>query len=285
MNEVDRACQLAPASSPPATGEAFYRQAELYRLQGRYSNAEKAYRKANECGRNPHPGLALLRLAQGKSDAAKTAIMQVEEETQGKIKRSRILPAFIEIMFATNETGAAADRVQELIDIVEELEAPYLKALAYRAEGHLLLMNQNPGASLKKLRQALGIFKEIRASYESAQTQLLIGLACRELGDHDTANMELDTAHRIFQQLGAIPDRDKIESHLKKSSANQSHGLTPRELEVLRILATGKTNKDIAGELFISERTVDRHVSNILGKLDVASRAAATAYAYEHDLV
>lgn len=285
MNEIERACQLAPASSPPATGEAFYRRAELCRLQGKYSKAEKAYRQANESGRSPHPGLALLRLAQGKTGVAKTAILQVEDACQDKIKRSRILPAFIEIMLATNQTEPAEESSRELTEIARELEAPYLKALAYRAEGHVLLNNENPQAALKKLRQSRGVFNEIRASYESAQTQVLIGLTCRELGDYDTADMELETAHRTFQQLGATPDKENVESLLKKSTTNQSHGLTPRELEVLRVLATGNTNKEIAEKLFISERTVDRHVSNILGKLDVSSRAAATAYAYEHDLV
>jgi DNA-binding NarL/FixJ family response regulator len=285
INEIERACQLAPASSPTATGEAFYRRAELYRLQGRYFKAEKAYRQANECGRNPHPGLALMRLAQGKTDIAKTAILQVEDECQDKLKRSRILPTFVEIMLAANQTKPAEDRLEELIQIAEEVGALYLQALVYRLEGHILLANENPGAALKKLRQSRGVFKEIRASYESAQTQVLIGLACRELGDYDTADMELETAHRTFQQLGATPDKENVESLLKKSSVKESHGLTPRELEILCILATGKTNKNIAEELFISERTVDRHVSNILGKLDVASRVAATAFAYEHDLV
>lgn len=285
MNEIERACELASASSPPATGEAFYRMAELYRLQGKYAKAEKAFRQANECWRSPHPGLALMWLAQGKTDAAQMAIMQIEDDCQDKIKRSRILPAFIEIMLATNQTEPAEESARELTEIARELEAPYLKALAYRAEGYVLLANENFGAALKKLRQSRGVFKEIRASYESAQTQVLIGLTCRELGDYDTADMELETALRTFQQLGATPDKENVESLLKKSSVKESYGLTPRELEVLHVLATGKTNKEIAEKLFISERTVDRHVSNILSKLDVASRAAATAFAYKHDLV
>lgn len=285
MNEIERACQLSPASRPPATGEAFYRQAELFRLQGRYSKAERAYRQANEWGRNPQPGMALLRLAQGQTDAAKTIIQQVEDESQDRIKRSRILPAFVEIMLATNESGPAQDSARELTEIADEFEAPFLKAIASRAEGNVLLANASPRASLKKLRHSLSVFKKIRALYESARTQTFIGIACRELGDYDTAEMELTTAHRVFQRLGAKPDLEKVESLLQKPLSNKSHGLTPRELQVLRILATGKTNKDIAEELFISERTVDRHVSNILGKLDVESRAAATAYAYEHKLI
>lgn len=285
MDEVQRACQLMHTSSPSATGEAFYRQAELYRLQGHYSKAEKAYRETSKWGRSPQPGLALLRLAQGDIDSAKTAIHHVEDETQERMARSRILPAYVEIMLTSQELQNAKAKASELSDIATELGAPYLKAIAARAQGSLLLANSKPGTALKKLRQSWSLLKQVEASYESARTQVLIGLACRKFGDEDTAVMEFKTAQGIFEQLGATPDLSKVNSLIKKDIPDDTHGLTPRELEVLRILATGKTNKDIAEELYISERTVDRHVSNILGKLNVETRAAATAYAYEHDLV
>lgn len=285
MDEVQRACQLTQTSSPPATGEAFYRQAELYRLQGHYSKAEKAYQETSKWGRSPQPGLALLRLAQGDIDSAKTAIHHVEEEAQERMARSKILPAYVEIMLASQEMKTAKKKAGELSDISTELRAPYLKAIAARAQGSVLLANSKPGTALKKLRQSWALLKQVEASYESARTQVLIGLACRNLGDKDTAAIEFKAARDIFEQLGATPDLSKVNSFIKKNIPENTHGLTPRELEVLRILATGKTNKDIGEELFISERTVDRHVSNILGKLNVETRAAATAYAYEHDLV
>lgn len=285
MNEVEQACQLSQTSSPPATGEAFYRQAELYRLQGKFSKAEKGYQKASKWGKNPQPGLALLRLAQGKIEAAKTAIRPIMDEDQDRISRSRILPAYIKIMLAAEELHSAEERANELSEIAAELGAPLLKAIAVRAEGRILLTNTKPGAALKKLRRSWSLLKQIEASYESACTQLLIGIACRELGDEDTAQMELKAAKQVFQQLGAEPDFARADSLIQKTPPKQTHGLTPRELEVLGLLSTGKTNKAIADELFISERTVDRHVSNILGKLQVSSRSAATAYAYKHNLV
>jgi DNA-binding CsgD family transcriptional regulator/tetratricopeptide (TPR) repeat protein len=285
MDEIQRACQLMQPTGPPATGEAYYRQAELYRLQGHYSKAEQAYQQASKYGRNPQPGLALLRLARGDIKSAKTAIDHVEDEIQERMARSRILPAYVEIMLASQEFQAAKEKADELSDIATELEAPFLQAIAARSQGSVLLENSKPGAALKNLRQSWSLLKQVEASYESARTQVLIGIACRKLGDKDTANMELKAARWIFEQLGAGPDIAKLNSLIKETTTEDTHGLTPRELEVLHILATGKTNKDIAKELFISERTVDRHVSNILGKLNVESRAAATAYAYEHDLV
>lgn len=285
MDAVQRACQLTQISSPPATGEAFYRQAELYRLQGKYSKAEEAYQQASNRGRNPQPGLALLRLAQGRLNSARTAIHYAEGETRDRMARSRILPAYVEIMIAAQELQTAEETAAELSDIANDIEAPFLRAIAARAQGSVHLANAKPGTALKKLRQSFELLKQIEAAYESARTQVLVGLACRKIGDEDTANMELKAALQVFEQLGATPDISKVNKLLRQRVSENPHGLTPRELEVLRILATGRTNKDIAEDLFISERTVDRHVSNILGKLNVESRAAATAYAYEHDLI
>jgi DNA-binding CsgD family transcriptional regulator len=188
-------------------------------------------------------------------------------------------------MLAAGEIRAAEAASKELGEIADELHAPFLKAMASRAQGNVLLADGDPRAALNKLLNAGSLLKEIDATYESAKTRVLIGRACREIGDTDTAEMELDAARWKFQLLGAIPDLEMVESLILKSPPDNIHGLTPRELEVLRFLATGKTNKAIAADLFISERTVDRHVSNILSKLNVSSRAAATAYAYEHHLI
>lgn len=286
MNEVERACDLL--SQPPgesAAGEAWYRQGELFRLFGEFSKSEKMYRQANKWGRNPQPGLSLLRLAQNEIKDAVSAIRQSEEEKRSLISRSGVLPAYIEIMIAAEEIHSAATAAGELSEIAVELQAPFLKALASRAQGNVVLADGDPRVALDKLRHAWSLFKSLDASYESAKTRVLIGRACREFGDKDTAELELDAARWKFQQLGAAYDLEMVESLIRESPADNINGLTPRELEVLRFLATGKTNKAIAADLFISERTVDRHVSNILSKLNVSSRAAATAYAYEHDLI
>lgn len=285
MKEVQRACEiLSGPPGEPAAGEAYYRKGELFRLLGKFSKAEEMYRQASKWGKKPQPGLSLLRLAQGEAEDALAAIRQ-SEENKDRISRSKILPAYIEIMLAAGQTQAAKAAAIELGEIADELEAPFLKAMACRSQGHVLLADGDPRAALEKLGNSWSLFKSFDAVYESAKTRVLIGRACREMGDNDTAEMELGAALWRFQQLGAVPDQETVESLIRKSPPDNIHGLTPRELEVLRFLATGKTNKTIAVDLFISERTVDRHVSNILSKLNISSRSAATAYAYKHNLI
>lgn len=285
VTEVQRACELL--SKPPgetAAGEAFYRQGELHRLQGHFSKALEMYRKANKWGRKPQPGLALLRLVQGQPDVAKASIRQLEKEKKDPIDRSQMLPAYVEIMLTAGELQDARKAVDELSKIALQFHANYLDAVARYAEASLLLATGETHPALEKLREAWTLFNGIEAAYESARVRMLIGQACQTLGDKDTADMEFEAARHIFKQLGASPDLDRLYV-LTSHSSDNIHGLTSREQEVLQLLATGKTNKEIASELFISERTVDRHVSNILGKLNVPSRSAATAYAYEHNLI
>jgi DNA-binding NarL/FixJ family response regulator len=129
------------------------------------------------------------------------------------------------------------------------------------------------------------VWQELEAPYEAARTRVLVGLACRAVGDHDAAALELEAARSVFAELGAAPDLARVESLARRKDTTDTHGLTTRELQVLRLLAAGRTNKSIAAELVVSERTIDRHVSNIFPKLRVSSRAAATAYAYKHRLV
>jgi DNA-binding NarL/FixJ family response regulator len=135
------------------------------------------------------------------------------------------------------------------------------------------------------LRHAQQVWQELEVPYQVARVRVLLGLACRALGDEDTAALELEAARGDFANLGAAPDLTRVDSLIRRASPIYAHGLTPRELEVLRLIAAGKTNKAIATELVLSERTVERHVSNIFTKLGLSSRAAATSYAYEHRLV
>jgi DNA-binding CsgD family transcriptional regulator len=140
-------------------------------------------------------------------------------------------------------------------------------------------------AALVALRQACRTWQELEAPYETARTRLLIGLTCRALGDDDTASLELETATGVFEQLGALPDLVRAEALTARAANGDTHGLTPRELEVLRLVASGKTNREIAAALVVSEHTVARHVQNIFTKLRVSSRTAATAFAFEHELI
>ncbi len=284
--EARRASErLAEPEADPSIGEAVYQQAELHRLRGEFAKAEAAYRRASQLGRRPEPGLALLRFAQGRPDAAAAAIRRAADEALGTLARPRLLDPFVEIMLATGSAAEARVAAEELLQIARDIGAPLLVAMAARAEGAVLLAEGNPHAALGALRRAWTAWHALEAPYDAARVRVLIGLACRELDDVDTATMELDAARDVFQQLGARPDVSRVEALSGKDAVRPPGGLTVREIEVLRLVATGKTNRAIGAGLVISEKTVARHLSNIFTKLGVSSRAAATAYAYEHDLV
>jgi DNA-binding CsgD family transcriptional regulator len=282
-----KACErLLMRAGHPASGAAFYRCGELCRLRGEFAAAEETYRKASRHGRTPQPGLALLRLAQGQTDAAATAVRLAIDEARPGPARTRLLPAYAEIMLAAGDVSAARTAAEELTRLAGDLGAPVLLAMAAQARGAVLLAEGDGRAALGVLRQAWTIWQDTEAPYEAARVRVVIGLACRALGDLDAAEMELDAARCVFAQLGAAHDLARVDA-LDASAlpAAAAHPLSAREREVLRLVAAGKSNRTIAAELFISERTVERHVSNILSKLDLPSRAAATAYAYEHQLV
>jgi DNA-binding CsgD family transcriptional regulator len=264
---------------------AFYQQAELHRLRGAFADAETAYRQADQWGREPQPGLAMLRLAQGQVDAAAVAIRRVVDEASVWVTRSKVLAAFVEIMLAAHDLGAAGAAADELAQIADDLGAPMLHAVSGYATGAVLLGEGDARAALVMLRRAWAAWRELDAPYEAARVRVLIGLASRDLGDRDTATMELDAARSVFWQLGAAPDAARVEALRPTARPKAPMGLTGREAEVLALVATGKTNREIAAALVISEHTVARHVQNILAKLGVSSRTAASAFAFEHDLV
>jgi DNA-binding NarL/FixJ family response regulator len=283
VGEAQRACERL--SGQPAVGMAFYQQAELHRLRGEFALADEGYRQASEFGHSPQPGLALLRLAQGQVGAALAGIRLAVEEAQDRVTRARLLPALTEITLAAGEVATARDAAHELSEIAAALDAPALHAISAQATGAVLLAEGEAKAALHALRPAWKAWQELEAPYEAARVRALIGLACRELGDEDTAAMELETARRALQHLGALPEVARVEKLSRTAAPKPQGGLTAREVEVLRLVAEGKTNRAIAGKLVISEKTVARHVSNIFTKLGISSRSAATAYAYQHDLV
>jgi DNA-binding CsgD family transcriptional regulator len=286
LEEARRAGErFAEAPNQTAAGQASYRQGEVHRLRGEFDLAEQAYREASRCGWEPQPGLALLRLAQGNGGAAAAAIRRVVGETDEPLKLARLLPAFVEIMLAEGETGDARDAAATLEELSAGHEGGMRAAQVAEVRGAVDLAEGDARAALVALRHAWQGWQELDAPYEAARARVLVGLACRALGDDDAAALELAAARGVFAQLGAEPDLARVESLALGAAPADAHGLTQRELEVLRMVAAGATNKAIAAELVLSERTVDRHVSNILAKLRVSSRSAATAYAYEHELV
>jgi DNA-binding CsgD family transcriptional regulator len=266
-----------------AAGQAAYRRGELHRLRGELAEAEDAYREANRHGSEPQPGLALLRLAQGGGDAALAAMRRALAETADPVARIRLLPAAVEIMLATNAHDEARAACDELARLEPRFASVLLAALAAGTRGAVDLAAGDPGAALAALRRAERAWDDIGAPYERARVRVLIGLACRALGDADSAALELESAHDAFVELHAGPDATRVDELLSRATA--AHGLTPRELEVLRLVAAGETNRAIAATLVLSERTVDRHLSNIFVKLGLSSRTAAAAYAYRHELV
>jgi DNA-binding CsgD family transcriptional regulator len=286
MREARQACERPSQTvGRPWVGEALYLQADLHRLRGELAQAEEAYRAASHSGREPQPGLAQLRLAQGKGDAAAAAIRRVMDEARDRVTRSRLLAAYVEIMLAANDMRAARAGADELAEIAEHFQAPLLRAVAAHATGATLLAEGDGRAALTPLRDALAAWQGIEAPYEAARVRVLIGLACRALGDDDTAELELNTARGVFRQLGAAPDVARVEALSRAGGARAPGGLTGREVEVLRLVAAGRTNREIAKALVISDHTVRRHLQNIFNKIGVSSRAAATAFAFQRNLV
>ncbi len=282
MAEAERARERLSRPAPqPAVGMALYVRGELHRLRGEYQAAEDSYREANQWGREPQPGLALLRLAQGRGDAARTGIRRVLDEAGSPLSRSRLLPAYVEIMLAERaDTAAARVASEELEAIATELEMPYMQAVSAQSAGAVLLAEGNGKDALDRLRRAWNAWQQVDAPYQAGRVRELIARACELLGDTDGAEMERDAARWVYRQLGATPDLARLEP--RRSTVA---GLTAREVEVIGLVAGGRTNREIAAELVISEKTVARHLSNIFTKLDLSSRSAVTAYAYQHDMV
>jgi DNA-binding CsgD family transcriptional regulator len=284
--ESERAADVSRRSeSAVDAGAACYQRGELHRLQGEFDLAEECYRRASQAGRKPYPGLALLRLAQDQPEAAEAVVRSMLAEIRDPRTRSRALGDCVEVLVARHDLDAARTVCAELAAAAGEIGAPVLRAQAATAEGRLALAGGDAARALPLFGQALATWQELVAPYESARVRVLVGLAYRELGDEDGARLELDAALDAFERLGAAPDARRTAALTASSEAPASGPLTGREVEVLRLVASGRTNRAIATELAISEKTVARHLSNIFTKLDLPSRAAATAYAYEHKLV
>ena len=284
--EARRGCERFESGiDPQRPAAACYQLAELHRLRGDFAAAEEAYRRASTYGMEPQPGLALLRMTQGRVQTAVRAIQRVVAGTRDLLELARLLPAYVEILLHAGAIDEACCACQQLEEIAKRFDTQLLGAIADEARGVVKIAEGDAQAALCSLRAALQVWQQIQAPYMIARTRLQIALACRALADAEGADLELRAARIGFEQLGAAPDLARVESYINDVSVGDVHRLTPRERQVLRLVAAGKTNKGIAGELRVSERTVDRHVSNIFNKLTLRSRSAATAYAYQHNLI
>jgi len=295
IEETHRAARRAPlARDIWGEAEAAYQRGELHRLQGALLEAEAAYQRAGQLGREPQPGLALLRMAQGRRADAAAGLRRELGATTDDLQRARLLPAQVEIQLALGARDEAHRACVELEEIAARLaaestrssdSAAILGALAAEARGALSLANGEPQAALPPLRRAFQVWQQQAAPYLAARLRVLIAEACRALADRDGCRSELEFAREVFAKLGAAPDVARVDTLAQAKASGAPAGLTARELEVLRLLASGRTNKAIAKQLFLSDKTIDRHVSNIFTKINVASRAAATAFAYQNQLI
>ncbi len=268
---------------PRSAGEAFYALGELHRRRGEIAAAEDAFLQAHKLGRDPQPGLALVRLAQGRASSALSALRAALADTAGApMERARLLAAYVEASLDGGEINLAADAADELGSIASAFDHPAVRASAAVARGSVYLAKGDPGGAIAELRTACGIWRDLGLPYEEAHARLLIGAATRALGDGEGAVREIEAASRMFATLGARADVHRVTALLNPSALPAR--LTNRELDVLRLVASGSTNRDIAAQLVISEHTVGRHLQNIFTKLGVSSRAAATAFAVGHRL-
>jgi len=292
--EVERARRWLSDPPHPALGMAHYQLGELHRLRGELAQAEDVYRQAHAAGREPQPGLALLRLAEGRAEAAAAAIGSALDAAGDQLSRAQLLPAYAEITLAAGRPHDARAAADELDDLSENGGATMLGAVANQTRGALLLAGAEPRAALGVLRAALVAWQELDAPYEEARVRVLLARACRQLDDRDRAELECDVARGIFEQLGALPALELLTRLLADTppdptepsgSPGREKVVTDRELQVLRLVAAGRTNRYIADELAISEKTVERHLGNIFTKLGVSNRAAATAHAFHHGLL
>ncbi|MCH6471537.1 helix-turn-helix transcriptional regulator [Sinomonas terrae] len=266
---------------PADVGLARYQMGELHRLTGRFTEAENAYRLANSAGRRPEPGLMLLRLAQGRAEAAEVSARRLERELASNAERAEFLPAYVEVMAAVGEAGLAQAAADELADMANAAHGPVPSARALTAAGIARFAAGEALGAASSLREASLRWHDLGMPYLEAKARASLGRCYAALGDDDAAALEIEAARGAFERLGAGPDLAAILGHLPSSSGP----LTPREVEVVRLVAKGLTNRGVAEELVLSEKTVARHLANIYTKLGIASRTAATAYAYDHHLL
>ena len=285
-SETEKAhIRLAEPPPAPALGAAFYQEGELQRLRGHLPEAERAYADANTLGHPAEPGRALALLAQGRLQDAQRDIERAVASAPDPLSAAPLLEPAVEVAIAAGAVETARTHAERLRAVADEFRSPMLEALATRADARVRLAADDPTGAAAGLRRAFAAWRLLDAPYEVARTRVLLAEALAALGDATAAANDVAAARSTFTSLGAAPDLSALDRRWGATDARRAPaGLTPRELEVLRLLAAGRSNRAIAEALVLSEKTVARHVSNIFDKLDVSSRAAATAYAYEHGL-
>jgi DNA-binding NarL/FixJ family response regulator len=282
--EATRACAELLDGHLPNVASAFAEVGDIRRRLGDLDGAEVALARAEELRGRPCAGTALLRLAQGRADEATRIIGTcLADRSASRLARARVLPAAAQIAIGAGDLLFAEECVEELEQIADAFDLAFLRAAAASARGRLLLAEGEPRAACALLHDALRRWQELAVPYEAATARTLLGQAQRDSGDEDGAHASFATARAEFDAMGAAPTAAALDP--ARVLPPRPGGLTAREVEVLGLVALGWSNKDIARELGLSVKTVSRHLSNIFTKIDVASRSAATAFAFEHRIV
>jgi DNA-binding CsgD family transcriptional regulator len=277
--EAEQARRYLERSEHPAIGVAYYQLGELHRLRGEHAEAKESYRDASAHGFEPAPGFTLLRLAEGHVGIAVGAVERMLEESRTPRTRPLLLAAAVDVFLAARDVASARAAADELDQFADPSAPAHLRALADYATGSVLLAAEDSAGALTRLRGAAATWREIEMPFETALARVQIAVACRALGDDDAADLELDAASAVFARLGARPALAAVAKLPRSGPGRLPADLSRRECEVLRLVATGATNREVAAALGISEHTVARHLQNIFTKLGLSSRAAATAYA------
>ena len=280
---AEEAQERAARGDPQGLWGAWYQHGEVHRLRGEWAAAESSYERAAASGYEPEPGLALLRLAQGNAALARSLILGAVERVDPAERRG-LLAAVVEIQLGVGDVTAARAAADELAALSRSSPMPMLQAIAEQAESAVLLAEGDARGALTTSRRAWARWRDLDVPYEAARCRVIAARACRALGDEASAAMELDAARVVFVELGARQALAAAEAESSAARHERDDGLSAREVEVLRLVAAGDTNREIARELYLSEKTVERHLSNIFGKLGLSSRSAATAYAFRHGL-
>lgn len=284
LAELERAAaRYAAAGVHPAVGLVDYERGEVHRIRGEYDEADAAYDDAAAHGHSAQPGRALLWLGRGRTEEAMAASRRLLAEVTDPVHRSTLLPAVVEVLVAGGDAKSGAEAVQELAELAGSFGCSALQAAASCASAQVALARDDAAAALSQARAGLERWASLDAPYEAARCRVLLGRALRRLDDEASAASDLSHARRTFIELGAAPAEREAAALLGQTEVPS--GLSPREVEVLRLVAAGRSNPEIAAELILSEKTVARHLSNIFSKLEVGSRTAAAAFAYEHRLL
>ena len=279
--EAARACDELRGSHVPNSAAALAEVGDIRRRLGDLEAAEEAFARFQEVGGGPCGGLALLRLAQGRNQEAMEIAISCVASQANPLGRAGVLPVLAQVALAAGDTGAAGRALDELASTDERMAIPELHAAERSTRGRVQLAEDDP-AALATLQEAVEAWRALGVPYEEATARTLVGQAQRLAGDEAGATASFEAAVALFDQIGA-----RLESRLVLDDTKRElpAGLTEREVEVLRLIAAGMTNNEIAAELFLSAKTVSRHLSNIFTKIGVSTRAAATAFAFEHHLV